>query len=96
VSDHHAAPPASSGADHRCSGGQAPQLAPSAPPVLAFGRENLTAVLTELRRRERRPVFHFPACVDHGALPTDGSTWDLDTSCSPGAVSHTTHCKEQS
>lgn len=62
----------------------------SSPPVLAFGCQNATALLVELRRRERRPSCGLPTCLAHGRSPASRLESDLDVAASLEALSCTT------
>jgi len=84
-----------SGDDRRPRSGLASWL-DSAPPVLAFGSQNLTALLVELRRRERRAAWRSGAWLHLAHLSSSGADQHLGSGPSCDAPSSAaTDCKEQ-
>ena len=73
--------------------GSALWLDPS-PPVLAFGSQNVTALLVELRRRERLTVRRCSARLVPAPWPSTDEEHDLSSDPTPG-LRFATHRKEQ-
>ncbi|MSW63325.1 MAG: hypothetical protein F2825_00380 [Actinobacteria bacterium] len=74
--------------------GVASRVDPS-PPVLAFGSQNVIALLVELRRRERLAVWRCRARLAAAPWPSAGADQDLASHPPPGAPAPATDCKEQ-
>jgi hypothetical protein len=98
VSDKQRASSAATGADsddHRGRrSGLASWLDPS-PPVLAFGSQNVIALLVELRRRERLTVRRCRTGLHCTPWPSTGTEPDSASKTSPAAPLPATDCKEQ-
>jgi hypothetical protein len=80
--------------DRGRSSGVASWLDPS-PPVLAFGSQNVTALLVELRRRERLAVWRCRVWLAPAQWPLTGADQHLASKPPPGAPVPATDCKEQ-
>jgi hypothetical protein len=80
--------------DRGRSSGVASWLDPS-PPVLAFGSQNVTALLVELRRRERLALWRCRAWLAPAQGPLTGAEQDLASNPPVGAPVPATDCKEQ-
>jgi hypothetical protein len=97
VSDNQRASSAES-ADSDEDGGRSSGVAswfdPS-PPVLAFGSQNVIALLVELRRRERLAVWRCPVWLAPAQWPLTGADQDLASNPPAGAPFPATDCKEQ-
>lgn len=97
VSDIQRAPSAQPGVNSNDDRGRGSRLAfrvdPS-PPILAFGSQNVTALLVELRRRERLAVWRRRAWPTPAQWPWTGADRDL-ASNPPGAPVPAIDCKEQ-
>jgi hypothetical protein len=97
VSDNQRASSAETGVDsyddRGRSSGVASRLDPS-PPVLAFGSQNVIALLVELRRRERA-VWRCRAWLAPAQWPLTGAEQDLASNPPAGAPFPATDCKEQ-
>jgi hypothetical protein len=63
--------------------------------VLAFGSQNVTALLVELRRRERLTVRPYRARMASEAWPAPAQDDDLAAHPLPGPPVSATDCKEQ-
>ena len=98
VSDHQRASSAQTGGgsdDDRGHSGGSPSWHDPSPPVLAFGSQNVIALLVELRRRERLTVRRCRARVAPEAWPSPGQDHDLAAHPLPGPPLSATDCKEQ-
>lgn len=97
VSDIQRAPSAQPGVNSNDDRGRGSRLAfrvdPS-PPILAFGGQNLIALLVDLRRRERLTVWRRRLWLPPAQWPATGAEQDL-ASNPPGAPVPATDCKEQ-
>jgi hypothetical protein len=98
VSDKQRASSAETGVDSDDDRGRGSGVAswfdPS-PPVLAFGSQNVTALLVELRRRERLSVWRCRAWLHCTPWTSTGAEQDSASSTSPAAPLPATDCKEQ-
>ena len=98
VSDHQRASSAETavdGDDHRARrSGPASWLDPS-PPILAFGSQNVIALLVELRRRERLTVRRCRPWLVPTPSPSTGTDQDLASHPPQAAPLPATDCKEQ-
>jgi hypothetical protein len=98
VSDHQRASSAQTGGDSDDDRGRgsgwAAWLDPS-PPVLAFGCQNVIALLVELRRRERLTVRRCRARVAPEHWPLTGEDPDLAARPPLRPPLSATDCKEQ-
>lgn len=65
------------------------------PPVLVFGSQNMTALLVELRRRERLTPRPYRARIAPKAWPAPGQDDNLAAHPLPGPPVSATDCKEQ-
>jgi hypothetical protein len=83
-----------SGDDRGRSSAAASRLDPS-PPVLAFGSQNVTALLVELRRRECLAVWRCRLWLAPAQWPLTGAEQDLASDPPAGAPFPATDCKEQ-
>jgi hypothetical protein len=82
------------GDDRARSSGVASWLDPS-PPVLAFGSQNVTALLVELRRREHLAVWRCRVWLAPAQWPLTGADQHLASKPPAGAPVPATDCKEQ-
>lgn len=98
VTDEQRASSAETGVDSdidcRRGSGLASWLDPS-PPVLAFGIQNVIALLVELRRRERLTAWRCGAWIPCAPWPSTGAQQDPAANTSPAAPVPATDCKEQ-
>jgi hypothetical protein len=98
VSDNQRASSAETGVDGGDDRGRrsavASWLDPS-PPVLAFGSQNVIALLVELRRRERLSLWRCRACLPRTRWTSTGAEQDSASGTSPAAPLPATDCKEQ-
>ena len=98
VSDNQRATSAETGVDSDHDRGRrsgvASWLDPS-PPVLAFGSQNVIALLVELRLRERLTVRRCRGWLAPAPWPATGADQDLASNAPPRAPLSATDCKEQ-
>lgn len=98
VSDNQRASSAQTGVDSHDDLGRGSGLAPwldPSPPVLAFGSQNVSVLLVELRRRERLAVWRCRAWLAPAQWPSNGADQDLACNPPPVAPVPATDCKEQ-